>query len=167
MKNRNDNQSLLNDIFAPSGDFRDTALDEMLSAVRRQCRGRKIRSATGVLIALVLFGVLVWPAKQPQELVVKEVPTPQIKAVEKSYAVVTTEPLSAGAIVTTQPFASESSTSAGVEIVATSAGNFRMITDEELLALVAAHPAVLVRTSRNSEQLIFVKPEDEKAFLFN
>jgi hypothetical protein len=68
--------------------------------------------------------------------------------------------------VTTVPFRSGQfvTPTAGVEIVQTSTGNFRIINDAELLALVAQRPAILIRTGPNSEELVFANPEDQKRF---
>jgi hypothetical protein len=77
--------------------------------------------------------------------------------------------LPASAIVVTQPFPTDQlvASVATVEMIQTSSGNFRVINDDELLALVAARPAALVRLGPHSEQLVFVNPEDEKGFPVN
>ena len=49
--------------------------------------------------------------------------------------------------------------------VATVSGGFRIINDNELLALLADKPAVLIRTGPNSEELVFANPADQKKFL--
>jgi hypothetical protein len=72
--------------------------------------------------------------------------------------IVVTEPLSADHLVASVAIA---------EMIQTSSGNFRVINDDELLALVAPRPAALVRLGPHSEQLFFVNPADEKGFPVN
>jgi len=89
--------------------------------------------------------------------------------VEKNYELVQTRPLPASAIVTTQPLAAgQFITSAStVAAVRTSGGNYRVLNDAELLAVVASHPAVLIRIGPRSEELVFANPEDQKGFPLN
>jgi hypothetical protein len=42
-----------------------------------------------------------------------------------------------------------------------------MINDDELLALLADKPAILIRTGPHSEELVFANPEDQKGFPLN
>jgi len=42
-----------------------------------------------------------------------------------------------------------------------------VINDDELLALVASHPAVLIRTGPHSEELVFANPKDQSGFPLN
>jgi hypothetical protein len=86
---------------------------------------------------------------------------------EKAYTLISTHPLSAGSIITIRPLASVMISTATVEMVETSPGQFRLINDQQLLELVAAHPAVLVRTGPHSEQLVFANPDDAKGFPLN
>ena len=90
------------------------------------------------------------------------------KIVKQSYELVRTQPLPAGALISTRKFSDAqfaTSASAIVEVV-TTGGDFRLINDNELLALLADKPAVLIRTGPNSETLVFANLEDQKKFLF-
>ena len=49
--------------------------------------------------------------------------------------------------------------------VVTSGGGFRLINDDELLALLTDKPAALIRTGPHSEELVFANPEDQRKFL--
>jgi len=166
--NRKTDNELLDDVLAeaaPAG-FRGALLDKTLRVVRLRRRIRRARNAVGVFVAVALLGLLVLQkTSRPHSIVIA--PTP--KPVEKSYALISTRPLSAGSIVTTRPLAAvtfETST-ASVVVIETTPGNFRPINDQQLLALVAAHPAVLVRTGPHSEQLVFANPDDAKGFPLN
>jgi hypothetical protein len=94
--------------------------------------------------------------------------TPPVAA---SYRLVHTQPLPASAIVTTKPLAPPLliASAATVEPVRTSAmsGDFRVITDDQLLALVARRPAALIRLGPQLQELVFANPEDEKGFPMN
>lgn len=162
-----DSKNLLNDVLAEATptNFRDVMLGETLRVVRRRRRLRQTRRGTALLAALVLCGVFIWWQNLPQKSVIP----PRVsasKAPERSYTLVETQPLPASDIVTTQPMASGQfiASSAGVKIVHTSNGNYHAIDDDQLLALVASHPAVLIHTGPHSEELVFANPEDQKGF---
>lgn len=163
----NKTKHLLNDVLAEAApaDFRDTLLSETLRVVRRRCRWRQTRRAMALLAVLALCGIFIRQDNLPQMPVV---PAPALatKTMGKSYTLVETQPLPASDIVTTQPLASHQlvASSAAVKMVQTRSGNYRVINDDELLALVASHPAVLIRTGPHSEELVFVNPADAKGF---
>ena len=46
--------------------------------------------------------------------------------------------------------------------IATASGGFHSINDDELLAMLADKPAVLIRTGPHSEELVFANPDDQK-----
>ena len=87
----------------------------------------------------------------------------------KLYQLVCTRPLSAGALVSTRKFSDTPSAApvAGVVEIATVSGGYRVINDDELLALLADKPAVLIRTGPHAEELVFANPEDQKKLLAN
>jgi hypothetical protein len=167
MNHEPDNEQLLADVLAETtpADFREALLGETLRLARRRRRWRQTRRAAALFVALGLLAVLVWQ-NLPQRPVAS---MPVAKAKVKSYQLVRTQPLPASAIVVTQPFPTDQlvASVATVEMIQTSSGNFRVINDDELLALVAARPAALVRLGPHSEQLVFVNPEDEKGFPVN
>jgi hypothetical protein len=166
--NRKTDNKLLDDVLAeaaPAG-FREALLDETLRVVRRRRRIRRTRNVAGVLAALALLGLLVLQrTSRPRSIAI----APTAKAAGKSYTLIQTQPLSAGSVITTRSTSAVSfvTSTATVAVVETSPGNFRPIDDQQLLALVAAHPAVLVRTGPHSEQLVFANPDDAKGFPLN
>jgi hypothetical protein len=167
MNHEADNERLLADVFsegAPAG-FREALLGETLRLAHRRRRWRQTRRTAALLVALGLLAVLVRQNFQPHLLT--PVPVPKVKV--KSYELVRTQSLSAGAIVVTRPLSANQlvASVATTEMIQTGSGNFRMINDEELLALVASRPAALVRLGPHSEQLVFANPADEKGFPVN
>ena len=168
MNQEPDNGLLLNDVLAEaaSPDFREALLGETLRLARRRRRWRQTRRVAGIIVTLALLGIFVWQNNLPQQPVAL---MPVAKAKVKSYQLVHTQPLSAGAIVTTRPLSADRfvASAATIETLQTTAGNFRVINDNELLALVASRPAALVRVGPHSEELVFVDPADEKGFPVN
>ena len=167
MNHEPDNGRLLNDVLseAAPANFREVMLGETLCLVRRRRRWRQTRRAAALVVALGLLAVLVWQNVPPRPAA----PMPLAKAEVKSYQLVRTQPLPASAIVTTCPLTAGQfiASAATVEMVQTTAGNFRVINDNELLALVGQRPAALIRTGPHSEELVFVNPQDEKGFPVN
>jgi hypothetical protein len=167
MNNRTDQESLLAEVLAEASptDFREAMLAETLRLARRRRQFRQVRQAAGVLAVTGLLAVLVAQqfSRQP------DVSMPLAKKIVKqSYELVRTQPLPAGALISTRKF-SEAQFAASVSTVvavATVSGGFRQINDNELLALLADKPAVLIRTGPNSETLVFANLEDQKKFLF-
>jgi cytoskeletal protein RodZ len=168
MNQKADNEQLLADVLSENtpADFREAMLGETLRLVRRRRRWQRTRRAAAMFIVLGLFAIFVRQTFLPRQTVSAP---PVAKANPKSYELVRTQPLSANAIVSTRPLATEQfiASAATVETVQTRAGNFRAINDDELLALVASRPAILIRRGPNSEQLVFVNPADEKGFPVN
>ena len=74
-----------------------------------------------------------------------------------------------GALISTRSFPATGLAASVPEIiqVATTGGGYRLINDDELLALLADNPAVLIRTGPHSEELVFANPEDQKGFPLN
>jgi len=165
MNKRTDNE-LLDDVLAEAVDFREALLSRTLAAVRRRRRFRRSRNVTVFVLLFALAGIFIWqknPEHGPMAV------SPMMKAPVKSYTVISTQPLPASDIVTTPtPGSVQFVTSEPtIEVVGTTTGNFRVINDEQLLALVAAHPAVLVRTGPHSEELVFANPADAQGFPLN
>jgi len=168
MNREPDSERLLNDVLseAAPADFRKALLDQTLCLARRRRRWRQTRHSAAWLVALGLIAVLVWqnlprrPAGQS---------TTVAKADKKSYTLIQTQPLPAGAIVATRPLPAGRllASIATVEMVQTTAGNFHVLNDDALLALIGPRPAALVRVGPHSEELVFVNPADEKGFPVN
>jgi len=51
--------------------------------------------------------------------------------------------------------------------VVTTRGGYRLLNDNELLAMLVGKPAVLIRTSPQTEELVFANAEDQKLLLKN
>jgi hypothetical protein len=167
MIRKTDNQELLDDVLATSTDFREALLDTTLRQVRRRRRFRRARNGAGVIAVLALLIFLAWPKNAKQSPVA--ITPPIKKAVEENYTLVSTQPLSPDNLVKTHSFGAPQiiTSRATVEMVQTTTGNYHLINDEELLALMATHPAVLVRTGPQSEELVFANPQDAKGFPLN
>ena len=164
MNNRADEKNLLTEVLAEASpaDFRAALLAETLRLARRRRQYRQARQAAGVLAVMSLVAVLVTQqfSKPPT------ISTPLAKKiVQQSYQLVRTQPLPAGALITTRGFSTAGLATAipKVMAVATVSGGFRLINDDELLALLADKPAVLIRTGPHSEELVFANAEDQKA----
>jgi len=167
MNRRTDNEQLLDDVFAVAvpADFREALLGETLHQLLRRRRFRQTRHAAALIVALGLLAVFIRQNFPPRPAT----PAPMARTAEKSYETVRTQPLPAGDIVTTHPLAAGQfvASAATVETIQTTTGNFRVLNDDELLALVASHPAVLIRTGPHSEELVFVNPQDANGFPVN
>jgi hypothetical protein len=168
MNERTDNQNLLAEVLAEASpaDFRAAMLAESLRLARRRRQFRQARCAVGVLTAASLLAVLVMQQFSKSPVVSR----PRAKIIGKqSYDLVRTLPMPASALVSTRSF---SATGFALSIpkvveVATTSGGFRLINDDELLALLADKPAVLIRTGPHSEELVFANPEDQNFFPLN
>jgi hypothetical protein len=165
MNNRVDQDNLLAEVLAEASpaDFRAALLAETLRLARRRRQFRQARHAAGVLAVMSLVAVLVTQqfSKPPT------ISTPLAKKIApQSYQLVRTQALPASAIISTMKFASAGLAASVPKVIeiTTVSGGFRLINDDELLALLADKPAVLIRTGPHSEELIFANPEDQKAF---
>jgi len=168
MNNRADQDDLLTEVLAETSpaDFRAAMLAETLRRARRRRQFRRARQAAGVLAMAGLFAILA--AQQFSKPAI--ISTPLTKQVAKpSYNLVRTRPMPVGALISTRSFPATGLAASVPEIiqVATTGGGYRLINDDELLALLADKPAVLIRTGPHSEELVFANPEDQKGFPLN
>jgi hypothetical protein len=165
MNKRADQENLLAEVLAEASpaDFRAAMLAETLRLARRRRQFRQARQTAGVLAVASLLAVFV--AQQFSKPTVVSPPFAK-KIAKRSYELVRTEPLPASAIIRTRQFSEVQSAASIPKVieVATASGGFRLINDNELLALLADRPAVLIRTGPNSEELVFANPEDQKRF---
>ena len=159
MNDRSEPQ-LLDEVLAEASppDFRAALLGETLRQARLRRRRRQISRAGGMLAVVVLAALFAWQERPMKTLLAR----PEAKIVTKSYGLVETQPLPAGALVKTKDFAHVEmiSSAATVSTVATARGGFRFINDEQLLVLVGPRPAILIRTGPDSEELVFAEPRD-------
>src|ERR1700740_1921340 len=127
MKRKSDEETLLQDVFAesaPAG-LREAMLGESLRLVHRRRRVRRIRSVMGLVLALGLTALLMWPRAPRHSNVVLNTVSQSAKP---SYTLVLSQPLPAAAIITTHPLTAEQLPAAApVQIVQTKPGNFRFI----------------------------------------
>ncbi len=155
-----DHERLLDEVLADGlpADFRETLLGETLRLVRRRRRARQARRAGATLAVLAALVALVW----------KNVTT---RPGTDGAAIVRTRPLPAGALVVSRPLPAEclvtSVRTAGLVTTPPGGGPFRVIGDDELLALVAPTPVALVRWTPHEAELVFVNPRDRAAWLRN
>jgi hypothetical protein len=165
MNHETDNDRLLADTFSEDthADFREAMLGQTLRLVRRRCRWRQMRRGSAALAVLGLLGILI-------RLIMPHPPS-ALPLAGAGCDTIHTQPLPAGSLVTTQPFSPDRLivSVANVNVIQTTAatGDYREIGDDELLALVAPRPVVLVGCGPQCKQLIFVNPEDEKGFPVN
>jgi hypothetical protein len=158
-----DNERLLADVLADEAGFSESLFSETLRQVRRRRRFRQARRAVSAMAVLVGLVALVWQSLPPHGVV------PQTAG--KPYVVIRTQPLPQAALVTTRPLSADRlvASVATANIVGTTVGSgqFQEIGDDELLALAAPRPVVLVRLGPHSEELIFVNSGDQNEFPLN
>jgi hypothetical protein len=156
MTRRTDNERLLADVIAGESDaaFHEALLGDTLRLARRRRRFRQARQAVVVVAVLVGLVALVWQSFPPRAV------TPGLD--KGSYAIIRTQPLPASSLVTTQPLAADwlvaSFTTANVVETSPDSGLFRVIGDDELLAMVAPKVAALVRYGPHTAELIVLEP---------
>lgn len=170
MNRHTDKESLLAEVLAEASpaEFRAALLAETLRLARRRRHFRQARQIVGILAAMGLLAVFL--ARQFSKSPSVTVSPPVAKQIAKpSYGLVRTLPLPANALVSTRKFSETPfvlPAPAFIE-VATVSGGYRLLNDNELLALLGDRPAILIRTGPNSEELVFANPEDQKKlFLF-
>jgi len=163
MTYRTDNEHLLADVLADDAGFREALFNETLRLARRRRSLRQARRTAAALLTLSVLAALV-SRNLPRQ---PAVPPPPVAGCE----IIHTQPLPAAAIVTTQPLSADrlvaSVATAGVIQTTATGRGFREIDDDQLLALVAPRPAVLVRRGPHSAELVFVNPEDQNGFPVN
>jgi hypothetical protein len=147
------NERLLADILAEGSvaGRRDALLGETLRLARNRRRFRQGRRGAYAL-ALVTAGLLVFRRQDPPP---EAGPKPT-----KLYVLVRTQPLAKSAWVESQPLSAASLISSvpttGILTTAGAGERWHEVNDEDLLALAAPNPAVLVRGGPGSAELVFV-----------
>jgi hypothetical protein len=147
--------ALLADVAGEGTDFRAALLAQTLRAVRRRQQWRQARALAVILLLAGVVGtagLLVYRRSAPV------LSTPPLAQTPPPYELVQTRPFPADAIVRSTPFAAAWAETIPVTLVqtTTTSGGFRLLNDEELLALAAARPVILIRLAGHSEQLIFL-----------
>jgi hypothetical protein len=138
---------------------KEELLNETLRLARRHRRIRRVRRASGVFAAIAVIVVTaVWRSPRGAgEL---------LQPASQGHQLTITQPLPAGYIVSTRPFAVDqmviSAARVGMVQTTTTSGGYNELGDDELLAL-APEPAALVRRGPREAELFFVSsssPED-------
>jgi hypothetical protein len=159
MKTDPDHDALLSDLFAETdpASRTATALPAMVAAARARRRGRQ---AKVVVTALAVLGVGLFFGRVSSRL------APVAPSGARAYTLVESRPLPSSAVVSTAPFPSERlvSTVGETRLIRSTSLGYRELDDVSLLALVAARPAVLLRSRSGFEHLVFVNPGDAKGF---
>jgi hypothetical protein len=157
-----DRNRLLDEILkeAAPAEFRNVVLEQTLRRVRRR---RVVRQVQRGVVAMALLAALPFVIWRTFFFPIRETHSPIPKFAAASF-----RSLAPCVLVETKP--------GGVETVASSVGAVvivetatikdapKEITDEELLALTAGRPAVLVRQSPHQAELLFVNAEDQNGF---
>ena len=163
MNNQADQDNLLAEVLAEASpsDFRTTMLAETLRRARRRRHFRQGRRGLGVFLLMSLLAVFVVQKFLSSPVVS---PAPAAKILNPAYNLVRTRPLPAAALVNTRsdPETEFAASIPTVIEIATISGGFRSINDNELLAMLADKPAVLIRIGPYSEELVFASPDDQK-----
>jgi hypothetical protein len=150
MNHRADNERLFADALADAGPvgFREGVLGETLRLARRRRQFRRLRRGGMALAIAALLAICLRSRTGSQRTSIEKTPP--------GYTLVETRPLSANAIVTTQPFTPAIVVSVPTVTVVTTAeagDGLRELTDDELLALAPA-PAALIRLGPHSAELV-------------
>ena len=153
MKKHSDQKQLLNDVLSESEDFREAMLGETLRHVRSRRRTRRLWRVSPVLLVGALLAWHFIPTSPVAE-----------KPAQRSVVITATAPLDPAAVIHTQPLAAKlmvsSTPSAYVIHTRSSSENFRLISDDELIAFAAPRPAVLMRLGPDAQTLIFADGRD-------
>lgn len=165
MNRRPDDDPLLSDVLSEGSpvEFREALLDQTLRHARRRRQLRQTRRAASVFAVFGLIALLAWRILSPHSA------TRLVRSTDTGYQLVRTQPLPPNMVTTTRPLAGQFlAARIAVPVIETARDRgFRVIDDDELLALVAPRPAALVRFGPGEELLIFANPEDERGFRLN
>jgi hypothetical protein len=161
---KRDDDSLLKDVLAEStpADLREAMLGKSVRLVQRRNRSRNIQRSIAVFVMTALAAVFTWRMAPHQKIAL----SPRVP--EKSYVEIRTQAMPADAIITTSPMLAEQVLSASsFQIVQTKSNSYRLLNDNELLSLMGPRPCALVHLGPDSEQLVFINPNDANGFPVN
>lgn len=154
MKPQNDRERLLADVLGESSEpeFHAAMLAETLRLARGRRRLRQVQRAGGLLAVSIVLAMLMMRSPRPATPV-KEASPP------RAYELTISQPLSLDQVVTTIPTAADLllASTTTIPTVSTEPGNYRLLGDDELLAL-APQPAALVRRGPHRAELVLVSP---------
>jgi hypothetical protein len=142
-------------------DFRAALLSATLRGARRRRSVRLARDTVGILALVCVVGFMAWYHLRSKNIAARQS--------HHGYHLVNTQPLPGAAIVRTHSLNIDrrvvSVTVASV--VRSTSSTFRMIDDNQLLALLAPRPVVLVSVGHNSKKLVFANDADEESVRLN
>ena len=159
MRNSSDRDDLLNDVLeevAPPA-FRAQVFQEALEEVRFRKRLVQFRRGALVLACVAIMVVLG----------AKFVPFEGSRSLGKiNPLIIHSRLLTAQMLISSRPDTVDvvTTANASVTLVQSSAGTYSILGDDQLLALLAGRPAVLVRRGVFDAELVFVNPADRDGF---
>jgi len=156
MTGPNNKEELLADVLAEASEtgLHEVLLGETLRLARRRRHFRRAQRVSGVLaVATAIVALTYWQVPRTPDSVQVQQPVAQ------SFQLTRTQILPPDSVVSTQPFAADrmvtSTTLVGVVRTTADSGGYRVLGDDELLAL-APEPAALVRRGTREAELVFV-----------
>ena len=154
---------LLEDVFSEGLDrgLRARLLEDTLKCAGARRSLRTARNLAGALVLVCICGLWTWWAGSGAR---HDSPRPFT-----GYTVVRTQPLPRGAIVATRALGAGGRIASyhAAPVIRSSPGGALTIGDDELLALVAPRPVLLVRRGPHSAELVFATEADQRTFLMN
>ena len=159
MTRRTDQERLLTDVLREEAgaEFHDALLGETLRLARRRRQARLAQRVGGVFALMaVAMGIALW--RRPHAPVLEtRTPAPH-------YQLTLSQPLPATCVVSSRPLRADqvvvSTLASSVIQTTTTGGLYRVLGDDELLAL-APLPAALIRRGAHEAELVFVSPPAE------
>lgn len=137
-----------------SAEFQTKSFEKMLLAARRRKQVRQL-SWSGIAVAvgvIALIGVLHRPTKD-------------LYPSKFSVAIVHSQKLSPEMVLSTQQTVEQvKSSQFTIATIHTQEDGYRLVDDNELLRILAGHPAALVRQGDGHAELVFVNPADMEGF---
>ena len=164
MTSKKDQERLLEDMIDESlpDDLRESILQHTLHAIRRRRRYRHAYKSIGALAATLVVGFAFFAVSRKNSL---------IEPVKPAYEIVRTSAFPPAAIVSSKPLRADQIATAtfAVNEIRTrkDARDYRSLTDDELLALVASRSGLLVRVGPMEQKLIFPNEDDQRGFPIN
>ena len=159
MIRRTDQERLLTDVLREEdgAGFHAALLGETLRLARRRRQTRLLRRVGGVFAVIAVTATIaIW--RRPH------VPVMEARPPAQNYQLTLSQPLPASCVVSSHPLRADqvvvSTVASSVIQTTTTGGLYRVLGDDELLAL-APLPAALVRRGPHEVELVFVSPPAE------
>ena len=154
MNRRSDQERLLADVLGEESgaDFHAALLDETLRLAQRRRQVRLARRVAGVCVLVAVTATLAFWRR----------PSAPVLETRLPYELKLSQPLPAGCVVSSRPLPADQVVGSTLlsSVVHTTTGLYRVLGDDELLAL-APVPAALVRRGPHEVELVFVSPPAE------